>query len=190
MQDRTFNCWSRHHSSYTSQHTPLIIHHSSYTTQHTPLIIHHLSYTPHHTRLIIHSLRVQDRFYIQIRIPFSPMCDMQGLPPLKNATVGCVSMWTASLASRGGRMCVISRRGHTGIPWVKSPERVRLTGGRACWRERGHSYRSISSYRKLPPPACPGTTCIWVTNITLAQVCGEKSVCLLPAFLLFFDSGR
>ena len=42
---------------------------------------------------------------------------------------------------------------------VKSPSRARLTGGRACWRERGHSYRSISSYRKLPPPACPGTTC-------------------------------
>ena len=36
---------------------------------------------------------------------------------------------------------------------------MRLTGGRACWRERGHSYRSICSYRKLPPPACPGTTC-------------------------------
>ena len=57
----------------------------------------------------------------------------------------------------------LSQGAHTpytrGIPWVKSPERVRLTGGRACWRERGHSYRSISSYRKLPPPACPGTTC-------------------------------
>ena len=59
-------------------------------------------------------------------------------------------------------VCVISRRGHT---WVKSPERVRLTGGRACWRERGHSYRSISSYRKLPPPACPGTTCSNVSNV-------------------------
>ena len=34
-----------------------------------------------------------------------------------------------------------------------------MTGGRARWRERGHSYRSICSYRKLPPPACPGTTC-------------------------------
>ena len=109
-----------HQSAYTTHHTPLVIHHSSYTTQHTPLIIHHLSYTPHHTRLIIHSLRVQDRFYIQIRIPFSPMCDMQGLPPLKNATVGCVSMWTASLASRGGRMCVISRRGHTHLTHVES----------------------------------------------------------------------
>ena len=61
-------------------------------------------------------------------------------------------------------VCHLSQGAHTpytrGIPWVKSPERVRLTGGRACWRERGHSYRSISSYRKLPPPACPGTTCI------------------------------
>ena len=38
---------------------------------------------------------------------------------------------------------------------------MRLTGGRACWRERGHSYRSICSYRKLPPRACPGTTCIY-----------------------------
>ena len=60
-------------------------------------------------------------------------------------------------------VCHLSQGAHTpytrGIPWVKSPERVRLTGGRACWRERGHSYRSISSYRKLPPPACPGTTC-------------------------------
>ena len=35
-----------------------------------------------------------------------------------------------------------------------------MTGRRACWRERGHSYRSICSYRKLPPPACPGTACI------------------------------
>ena len=54
-------------------------------------------------------------------------------------------------------VCHLSQGAHTpytrGIPWVKSPERVRLTGGRACWRERGHSYRSISSYRKLPPPA-------------------------------------
>ena len=73
-----------HQSAYTTHHTPLVIHHSSYTTQHTPLIIHHSSYTPHHTRLIIHSLRVHDRSYIQIRIPFSPMCGMQGLPPLKN----------------------------------------------------------------------------------------------------------
>ena len=60
-------------------------------------------------------------------------------------------------------VCHLSQGAHTpytrGIPWVKSPERVRLTGGRACWRERGHSYRSISSYRKLPPPACPGTSC-------------------------------
>ena len=60
-------------------------------------------------------------------------------------------------------MCHLSQGAHTpytrGIPWVTSAERVRLTGGRACWRERGHSYRSISSYRKLPPPACPGTTC-------------------------------
>ena len=151
-----------HQSAYTTHHTPLVIHHSSYTTQHTPLIIHHLSYTPHHTRLIIHSLRVQDRFYIQIRIQFSPM-------------------WTASLASRGGRMCVISRRGHTpytrGIPWVKSPERVRLTGGRACWRERGHSYRSISSYRKLPPPACPGTTCIY-PSLLLRYLPRSPSLCL------------
>ena len=58
-------------------------------------------------------------------------------------------------------VCHLSQGAHTpytrGIPWVKSPERVRLTGGRACWRERGHSYRSISSYRKLPQPACPGT---------------------------------
>ena len=42
-------------------------------------------------------------------------------------------------------MCHLSQGAHTpytrGIPWVKSPERVRLTGGRACWRERGHSYR-------------------------------------------------
>ena len=135
MQDRTFNCWSRHRSSYTSQHTPLVIHHSSYTTQHTPLIIHHLSYTPHYTRLSIHSLRVQDRFYIQIRIPFSPMCDMQGLPPLKNATVGCVSMWTASLASRGGRMCVIFRRGtHTLHTWNPLGQK---SGVRAFeWRTR------------------------------------------------------
>ena len=60
-------------------------------------------------------------------------------------------------------VCHLSQGAHTpytrGIPWVKSPERVRLTGGRAYWRERGHSYGSISSYRKLPPPACPGTTC-------------------------------
>ena len=114
---------------------------------------------------------MRDRFYMPIRIPCTLMCGMKGLPPLKNATVGCVSMWTASLASRGGRMCVISCRGHTpytrGIPWVKSPERVRLTGGRACWRERGHSYRSISSYRKLPPPACPGTTCILYNRYNL-----------------------
>ena len=36
--------------------------------------------------------------------------------------------------------------------------------------------------------------CMWVTNVTLAQVCGEKSVCvcvcLLPAFSSFIDSGR
>ena len=108
---------------------------------------------------------MRDRFYMPIRIPCTLMCGMKGLPPLKSATVGCVSMWTASLASRGGRICVISRRGHTHtpytrvIPWVKSPERVRLTGGRACWRERGHSYRSVSSSRKLPPPPCRGTTC-------------------------------
>ena len=66
-------------------------------------------------------------------------------------------------------MCHLSQGAHTpytrGTPWVKSPERVRLTGGRACWRERGHSYRSISSYRKLPPPACPGTTCILYANV-------------------------
>ena len=56
-------------------------------------------------------------------------------------------------------VCHLSQGAHT--PYTRgSPERVRLTGGRACWRERGHSYRSISSYRKLPPPACPGTTCI------------------------------
>ena len=45
---------------------------------------------------------------------------------------------------------------------VKSPERMRLTEGHeghAWWKEPGHSYRSICSYRKLPPPACPGTTC-------------------------------
>ena len=35
MQDRTLNCWSIHHSSYTTQPTPLIIHHSSYT----PLVV-------------------------------------------------------------------------------------------------------------------------------------------------------
>ena len=46
---------------------------------------------------------------------------------------------------------------------------MRLTGGRACWRERGHSYRSISSYRKLPPPACPGTTCSDATNQVAPQ---------------------
>ena len=34
MQDTTFNCWSIHHSSYTTRHTPLII----YTTRHTPLL--------------------------------------------------------------------------------------------------------------------------------------------------------
>ena len=143
MQDRTFNCWSRHHSSYTSQHTPLIIHHSSYTTHHTPLNIHHSSFITCHTPLIIQdssyivsSLRVQDRFYIQIRIPLSPMCDMQGLPPLKNATVGCVSMWTASLASRGGRMCVISRRGHTHTLHTWNPVGQK-SGARAFdWRTR------------------------------------------------------
>ena len=42
---------------------------------------------------------------------------------------------------------------------IKSPERVRLTGGRACLGEPEHSKRSICSYRKLPPPACPGTAC-------------------------------
>ena len=44
-------------------------------------------------------------------------------------------------------VCHLSQGAHTpytrGIPWVRSPERVRLTGGRACWTERGHSYRSI-----------------------------------------------
>ena len=150
MQDRTFNCWSRHHSSYTSQHTPLIIHHSSYTTHHTPLNIHHSSFITRHTPHIItqHWLQLivllagrfvlkvevlgavhtdsiwlhfmRDRFYMPIRIPCTLMCGMKGLPPLKNATVGCVSMWTASLASRGGRMCVISRRGHTHLTHVES----------------------------------------------------------------------
>ena len=39
---------------------------------------------------------------------------------------------------------------------------MRLTEGHeghAWWKEPGHSYRSICSY-SLPPPACPGTTCI------------------------------
>ena len=51
MHDRTFSCWSIHHSSYTTRHTPLIIHHSTYTTQHTPLVIHPSSYKTHHTSL-------------------------------------------------------------------------------------------------------------------------------------------
>ena len=45
---------------------------------------------------------------------------------------------------------------------MKSSERRRLTQGHeghAWWKEPGHSYRSSSSYRKLPPPACPGTAC-------------------------------
>ena len=48
---------------------------------------------------------------------------------------------------------------------IKSPERVRLTGGRACLREPEHSYRSICSYRKLPLPACPGTACRGIGTI-------------------------
>ena len=51
---RTFKNCSKHHSSYTTHHTPLIIHRSSYTAHHTPLIIHHSSYTTHLTPLIIH----------------------------------------------------------------------------------------------------------------------------------------
>ena len=49
-----------------------------------------------------------------------------------------------------------------GAALVKSSERMHLTEGHeghASWKEPGHSYRSNSSYRKLPPPACPGTTC-------------------------------
>ena len=47
---------------------------------------------------------------------------------------------------------------------------MRLTGGRSCWRERGHSYRSICSYMKLPPPACPGTTCITELTPGISQI--------------------
>ena len=150
MQDRTFNCWSRHHSSYTSQHTPLIIHHSSYTTHHTPLNIHHSSFITCHTPLIIQdSSYIVSEFKTDFTFKFGFHSVRCGPHPWQVVVAGCVS----SLA--GGTHTPYTR----GIPWVKSPERVRLTGGRACWRERGHSYRSISSYRKLPPPACPGTTC-------------------------------
>ena len=38
--------------------------------------------------------------------------------------------------------------------------------GHARWKEPGRSYRSICSYRKLPPPACPGTICITLENFT------------------------
>ena len=151
MQDRTFNCWSRHHSSYTSQHTPLIIHHSSYTTHHTPLNIHHSSFITCHTPLII-----QDSSYIVSEFK----TDLDSIQSDVDRILG-KSWWPD--------VCHLSQGAHTpytrGIPWVKSPERVRLTGGRACWRERGHSYRSVSSYRKLPPPACPGTACKDVFHI-------------------------
>ena len=83
-------------------------------------------------------------------------------------------------------VCHLAQGAHTpytrGIPWVKSPERVRLTGGRACWRERGHSYRSISSYRKLAPPACPGTTCMYGLNLSIQISIVPRSARLrLPA---------
>ena len=86
-------------------------------------------------------------------------------------------------------VCHLSQGAHTpytrGIPWVKSPERVRLTGGRACWRERGHSYRSISSYRKLPPPACPGTTCIYGES----QLCEGSGLSGFCQTLFFSENG-
>ena len=44
-----------------------------------------------------------------------------------------------------------------------------MTGGRACLREPEHSYRSICSYRKLPPPACPGTAWICCVYIDIAK---------------------
>ena len=42
--------------------------------------------------------------------------------------------------------CVDQKSGARAFDW-----------GPACLREPEHSYRSICSYRKLPPPACPGT---------------------------------
>ena len=56
---------------------------------------------------------------------------------------------------------LILQGAHTLHTWnpVGQKSGARAFDWRACCRERGHSYRSISSYMKLPPPACPGTTC-------------------------------
>ena len=51
---------------------------------------------------------------------------------------------------------------------------MRLTEGHeghAWWKEPGHSYRSVCSYRKLPPPACPGTTCKYIYIFILGVYC-------------------
>ena len=91
-QDRTFNCWSRHRSSYTSQHTPLIMHHSPYTTHHTPLNIHHSSFITCHTHLIIQdSSYIVSEFKTDFTFKFGFHSVRCGPHPWQVVVAGCVS---------------------------------------------------------------------------------------------------
>ena len=72
------------------------------------------------------------------------MCGMKGLPPLKNATVGCVLVWTASFASRAGRMCVGVSRIHI----VPQPGGCMLVPSTEDWIPTGLDARADTKRRR------------------------------------------
>ena len=62
---------------------------------------------------------------------------------------------------------------------IISPERTHLTRRRACQRECKPSYKLISSYKKLPSPACPRTT--WRYYLTTANITLNLMLSSIPS---------
>ena len=155
--------------SSSAERPPLIIHHSSYTPHHTRLIIHHSSYTTHHNPTLVTVDCFVNRQVCSCPVASARRCGLLILLCHRHNPVRCCELLILQEAQTLHRWrCVDQKSGARAFDW----------GTRVF--ERTDSYRSICSYRKLPPPACPGTACnpipfFW--HLARSQPCSQNHFC-------------